>query len=127
MELRDQGKRVDVVLVLFDDLLLLGKYVLGEQVGPRRLIACVVGFIGTLLVIQPSFAQVGAPALLPLIVAVVFALFMLVTRQIAKETDPVALSHYLCSKSRVTGRSHAQIKLDLSCGAGSGCNGAAAG
>ncbi|EEE37208.1 hypothetical protein RKLH11_1044 [Rhodobacteraceae bacterium KLH11] len=72
-------------------MLLLGKYVLGEQVGPRRLIACVVGFLGTLLVIQPSFAQVGAPALLPLIVAVVFALFMLVTRQIAKDTDPVSL------------------------------------
>ena len=72
-------------------MLLLGKYVLGEEVGARRLMACIVGFIGTLLVIQPSFAEVGAPALLPLIVAVVFSLFMLVTRQIAKETDPVSL------------------------------------
>ena len=72
-------------------MLLLGRFVLDEEVGIRRLLACVVGFVGTLLVIQPSFAQVGAPALLPLIVAVVFALFMLVTRQIAKETDPVSL------------------------------------
>lgn len=72
-------------------MLLLGKYVLSEEVGSRRLIACIVGFAGTLLVIQPSFAEVGAPALLPLIVAVVFALFMLVTRQIAKETDPISL------------------------------------
>jgi len=72
-------------------MLLLGKYVLNEEVGRRRVIACIVGFVGTLLVIQPSFAEVGLPALLPLIVAVVFALFMLVTRQIAKETDPVAL------------------------------------
>jgi len=72
-------------------MLLLGKYVLAEEVGPRRLIACAVGFVGTLLVIQPSFAKVGAPALLPLAVAVVFALFMLVTRQIAKKVDPVAL------------------------------------
>lgn len=72
-------------------MLLLGRYVLGEEVGARRLVACIVGFIGTLLVIQPSFSEVGAPALLPLIVAVVFALFMLVTRQIAKETDPVSL------------------------------------
>ncbi len=82
---------VAIAFVMPFIMLLLGKYVLGEQVGPRRLMACVVGFIGTLLVIQPSFAQVGAPALLPVIVAVVFALFMLVTRQIAKETDPVAL------------------------------------
>ncbi len=72
-------------------MLLLGKYVLGEVVGPRRLMACVVGFVGTLLVIQPSFAAVGPPALLPLLVAVIFALFMLVTRQVAKETGPIAL------------------------------------
>ncbi len=72
-------------------MLLLGRYVLNETVGARRLAACCVGFIGTLLVIQPSFANVGAPALLPLLVAVVFALFMLVTRQIAKEADPISL------------------------------------
>ncbi|MDA7964294.1 DMT family transporter [Ruegeria sp.] len=82
---------VAIAFVMPFIMLLLGKYVLGEQVGPRRVIACIVGFTGTLLVIQPSFAQVGLPALLPLIVAVVFALFMLVTRQIAKETDPVGL------------------------------------
>ncbi|MEO0766333.1 MAG: DMT family transporter [Pseudomonadota bacterium] len=72
-------------------MLLLGKYVLGEEVGSRRLIACVVGFIGTLMVVQPSFAEVGWPALLPLVVAVNFSVFMLVTRQIAKETDPIGL------------------------------------
>lgn len=44
-----------------------------------------------MLVVQPSFAAVGAPALLPLFVAVVFSLFMLVTRQIAKEIEPVNL------------------------------------
>jgi len=72
-------------------MLLLGKYVLKEEVGGRRLIACIVGFVGTLLVIQPSFAEVGLPALWPLAVAVVFSLFILVTRQIAKDTDPVGL------------------------------------
>ncbi|WP_164659989.1 DMT family transporter [Tropicibacter sp. Alg240-R139] len=72
-------------------MLLLGKYVLGEEVGSRRLGACIVGFMGTLLVIQPSFAEVGWPALLPLVVAIVFSLFMLITRQLAKDTDPVGL------------------------------------
>jgi drug/metabolite transporter (DMT)-like permease len=72
-------------------MLLLGRFVLDEEVGPHRLAACAVGFLGTLLVIQPNFAAVGAPALLPLLVAVVFALFMLVTRQIAKSVDAVAL------------------------------------
>lgn len=72
-------------------MLLLGKYVLGEEVGHRRFLACIVGFVGTLLVVQPSFAQVGWPALLPLVVAVNFSIFMLVTRQIAKDTDPIGL------------------------------------
>lgn len=72
-------------------MLLLGRFVLHEEVGPHRLAACAVGFGGTLLVIQPNFAAVGAPALLPVLVAVVFALFMLVTRKIAKRIDPVTL------------------------------------
>ena len=82
---------VAIAFVMPFIMLLLGKYVLDEEVGVRRLGACVVGFIGTLLVIQPSFAEVGWPALLPLVVAIVFSLFMLVTRQLAKDTDPVGL------------------------------------
>jgi drug/metabolite transporter (DMT)-like permease len=72
-------------------MLILGKYALNEEVGARRIIACAVGFLGTLLIVQPSFAQVGWPALLPIAVALNFAFFMLVTRQIAKETDPIGL------------------------------------
>lgn len=72
-------------------MLLLGHFVLQEEVGSHRMIACAVGFVGTLLVIQPNFAAVGAPAFYPLGVAVVFALFMLVTRQIAKQMDPIKL------------------------------------
>jgi len=72
-------------------MLLLGWFFLNEEVGPRRLAACAVGFIGTLMVVQPSFVAVGWGALLPLGVAVVFALFMLVTRMMAKEIDPMAL------------------------------------
>jgi len=72
-------------------MLILGHFVLGEHVGRHRIIACAVGFLGTLLVIQPNFAAVGYPALLPLGVAVVFSLFMLITRQIAKTIDPIKL------------------------------------
>ena len=72
-------------------MLVLGALVLGEEVGRRRILACAVGFAGTLLVVQPAFSDVGWPALLPLGVAVNFALFMLVTRQIARRTDPVSL------------------------------------
>ena len=63
----------------------------GQHVGPHRLAACAVGFAGTLMVVQPSFMAVGAPALLPLLVAVLFSFFMLITRALARETDPVVL------------------------------------
>jgi len=72
-------------------MLLLGYFVMGEQVGIHRMAACAVGFIGTLLVIQPNFAEVGFPALYPLGVAVVFSLFMMVTRKIARAMDPIKL------------------------------------
>lgn len=72
-------------------LLLLGRTFMNEEVGWRRLAACVVGFAGTLMVVQPSFAAVGAPALLPLAVAVIFALFIIVTRQLAQLADPIEL------------------------------------
>lgn len=72
-------------------LLLLGRVFLDEEVGRRRFLACMVGFAGTLLVVQPSFAAVGWPALLPLGVAMNFALFILVTRKIARDTDPIGL------------------------------------
>ncbi len=82
---------IAIVFVMPFLMLLLGRYFLGEEVGPRRLIACTVGFIGVLLVIQPSFADVGWPALLPLCGATSFAFFMLTTRKIAKQTDPIGL------------------------------------
>lgn len=82
---------VAIAFVMPFIMLLLGKFVLDEEVGARRLIACCIGFLGTLLVVQPAFADVGLPALLPLVVAVDFAFFMLVTRQIAKQTEPVSL------------------------------------
>jgi drug/metabolite transporter (DMT)-like permease len=85
---------VAIAFVMPFIMLVLGKYVLGETVGPRRLWACVVGFGGTLMVIQPSFSEVGWPALLPLVVAINFSVFMLVTRQIAKETDPIGLQAF---------------------------------
>lgn len=82
---------VAIAFVMPFIMLLLGRFVLGEEVGPRRLAACTAGFAGTLLVVQPSFAEVGWPALLPLVVALTFALYMLVSRQIAKDADPLTL------------------------------------
>ncbi|OUS21105.1 EamA/RhaT family transporter [Litorivita pollutaquae] len=82
---------VAITFVMPFIMLVLGHRFLGEEVGHRRLIACIFGFLGTLLVVQPSFVEFGWPALLPLGVAVTFSAFVLITRQIAKDTDPMGL------------------------------------
>ncbi|MEM9249608.1 MAG: DMT family transporter [Pseudomonadota bacterium] len=72
-------------------VLLAGWFWLGERVGPRRLITCCVGFAGTLLILKPSFAALGPVALLPVAVAVVFSVFMLLTRVVSRAIPPLEL------------------------------------
>jgi drug/metabolite transporter (DMT)-like permease len=71
-------------------LLLIAHLFLGETVGPRRLAAVAAGFVGTLIVVRPSFAAFGPVALLPLGTALSFALYMLTTRW-QRDTHPVTL------------------------------------
>lgn len=72
-------------------ILLIGRFWMGEEVGPRRLAASVVGFIGALFVIQPSFTAFGAVALFPLGTAVCFALYILLTRALSRHMHPVTM------------------------------------
>ena len=80
-----------IVFVMPLILLLFGHVFAGEHVGPHRLWGCVAGFAGTLMVIQPAFAEVGWVVLLPLATAVIFAVFMLVTRRLSREVGAVAM------------------------------------
>ncbi|MEI4472559.1 DMT family transporter [Frigidibacter sp. MR17.24] len=75
-------------------ILMIGRFAMGEEVGPRRLSACAVGFLGALVVIQPSFANFGAVALFPLGTAVTFALYMLITRRLSREMHPVPMQFH---------------------------------
>jgi drug/metabolite transporter (DMT)-like permease len=70
---------------------LLGAVFLGETVGWRRTLASTVGFGGALLVIRPSFVDLGPVALLPLGTALCFALYMLLTRTMSQRAHPLAL------------------------------------
>nr|WP_238941492.1 DMT family transporter [Jannaschia sp. Os4] len=80
-----------IVFVMPLILLLFGHLFAGEHVGPHRLAACVAGFGGTLMVIQPAFAEVGWIVLLPLATAVIFAAFMMITRRLSREVGAVAM------------------------------------
>ncbi len=75
-------------------VLLVGKFYLHEDVGSRRVLAAIVGFVGVLFVIQPSFAAFGAVALFPLGTAVGFAFYILVTRGLSRRMHPVVLQFH---------------------------------
>ena len=72
-------------------LTLLGWIFLKEAVGWRRLSACAVGFGGALLVIRPSFSDLGWVTLLPLATAFLFAGYMLLTRSMSQRVHPLTL------------------------------------
>ena len=84
----------DALAIVFIEpfiILLFGKFVLRETVGVRRIGACLIGFGGVLLVIQPSFAAFGYVAFLPLIVAFSFAFYILITRSLSTKIDVVSM------------------------------------
>lgn len=87
----------DAVAIFFVEpfiLILLGAIFLREPVGWQRLVLCLVGLGGALLVIQPNFVTLGPAALLPLGTAVMFAFYMLLTRSMARRMHPVTLQAY---------------------------------
>ncbi|MEH0073637.1 DMT family transporter [Pannonibacter sp. Pt2] len=64
---------------------------LKEQVGPRRWAAVVVGLIGAIMIIRPGFDAFGAAALLPMVTACLFALYLLTTRILAGEDSMLSM------------------------------------
>ena len=56
---------------------------LGESVGWRRWLAVVVGFIGTLIILQPGTGVFNPYAVLPLLCAVLYGLYNIYTRRVA--------------------------------------------
>ena len=87
----------DAISIFFIEpfvLTLLGAILLGETIGWRRITACLVGFCGALLVIQPQYAEVGIAAAFPLGTAICFALYLILTRQMTQKAHPLAVQIY---------------------------------
>ncbi len=64
---------------------------LGEQVGPRRWAAVIIGFIGVLVVMRPGTSSFRLEALLPLGAAFFYALTMLVGRKLTRDVTTSAI------------------------------------
>jgi len=67
--------------------------VLGEDVGWRRWAAIAVGFVGVLIILQPGRGVFDPVAIIPLISALMFALYALLTRFAARR-DSTATSFF---------------------------------
>jgi drug/metabolite transporter (DMT)-like permease len=67
--------------------------VLGEAVGWRRWVAIGVGFVGVLVILQPGIGVFDPIAVIPLISALMFALYALLTRYAAR-LDSTATSFF---------------------------------
>lgn len=67
--------------------------VLGESVGWRRWTAIGIGFVGILIILKPGFAVFSPWALVALAAALMFALYGLLTRYVARR-DPPSVSFF---------------------------------
>ena len=70
----------------------LSGLVLGERVGPRRVIAIVAGFTGTLLILKPGTETFTPVALMPVVAALFFACNILTIRKLCREESPATLA-----------------------------------
>jgi drug/metabolite transporter (DMT)-like permease len=67
--------------------------ILGERVGWRRWTAIAVGFLGVLIILQPSGGVFDPLAVIPLVSAIMFAVYGLLTRFVARD-DTAATSFF---------------------------------
>ncbi len=87
----------DAIAVFFVEPLILtimSAVFLKEHIGWRRRCAVVVGFIGALIVIQPSYEVFGAVSLLPVLTAFLFATYLLLTKKLAATEDALTMQFF---------------------------------
>jgi drug/metabolite transporter (DMT)-like permease len=70
----------------------LSALILGEKVGPRRIVAILAGFGGTLLILKPGTADFQLVSLMPVVAGFCYAATILTTRKLCRDENPVALA-----------------------------------
>lgn len=87
----------DALAVFFVEpliLTVLSMVFLHEKVGWRRLSAVMVGLLGTIIVIQPSWTVFGWISILPIISAFLFAVYLVLNRKFGMHERPVIMQFY---------------------------------
>ncbi|MGB0844609.1 MAG: DMT family transporter [Alphaproteobacteria bacterium] len=83
----------EAISIFFVEPLLLtlaAPFFLGERIGWRRICAVIVGLVGALIIVRPSYELFGVYALLPLFAAFLFTFYFILTRRFS-EGDPLAM------------------------------------
>ncbi|MEM9278459.1 MAG: DMT family transporter [Pseudomonadota bacterium] len=103
----------DAISIFFVEpiiVMLMSAVFLGETVGWRRLLAAVIGFGGAIIVIRPSYELFGLVSLLPLGTAFLFSVYLILTRKVGSNEDPLIMQFFagiggviLCSTVLVFG------------------------
>jgi len=70
----------------------LSSLILGEHVGPRRVLAILLGFGGTLLILKPGSEAFQWVALMPVAAGLCYAATVLTTRKLCREESPATLA-----------------------------------
>jgi drug/metabolite transporter (DMT)-like permease len=73
---------------------LLAVPVLGERVGPRRLVAIAVGFVGVLIITRPGFGGLHPAVVLSVLGCIAYAFYNLLTRLLASHDSSETTMFY---------------------------------
>ena len=87
----------DAIAIFFIEPLLvtlLSALFFGEAIHWRRISAITFGFVGAMIVIRPTFAEVGFAALYPVAAAFCFSFYILLTRKLVSNEDPIRLQFF---------------------------------
>ena len=61
---------------------------LGERIGPHRWLSVLAGFAGVLLIVRPGFTRISWPLCIPLLGALLWALYQIMVRFLARDDRP---------------------------------------
>ena len=87
----------DAIAIFFIEPLLvtlLSALFFGEAIRWRRMSAISLGLVGALIIIRPSFSEVGFAALYPVATAFCFSFYILLTRKLVIKEDPIRLQFF---------------------------------
>ena len=87
----------DAISIFFIEPLLvtlMSALFFAEAIHWRRITAICFGFIGALIIIRPTFSAIGYAALYPVGAAFCFSTYILLTRKLVKQEDPIRIQFF---------------------------------